>query len=141
MVLAEWVKISVVVDRVGGDRWDWRGFYLWVEIRMGFIEWVVGHDRGDRRGSWVLIEQWRSGGSWTLDFGFGLVGLVVVWWWCGGGDCGGWLRERETKTLVILLDWCGFDFAGFLLVIYGFCFGGVGGGWWAMRQGWFVWVL
>ena len=31
---------------------------------------------------------------------------------------------------MILLDWCGFDFARFLLVICGFCFGG--GGWWVM---------
>ena len=54
----------------------------------------------DRRGSWVFIEQWRSGGlwvlieqwiphGWTLDFGFGVVGLG----WCGGCDCGGWLKE------------------------------------------------
>ena len=61
--------------------------------------WFVGFDRyhgGDRRGSWVLIEHWRSGGSWglikqwiphgwTLDFGFGLVGLG----WFGRGCLGG----------------------------------------------------
>ena len=74
----EWVEIGVVVDRVGQDR---RGFCLWVEIHVGFVEWVVGHGSGDQRGSWVLIEQWRLGGSWTLDFRFELVGLVVVWWW------------------------------------------------------------
>ena len=38
-----------------------------------------------------------------LDFGFRMVGLWIlnsdwlVWWWCGGGDYGGWLRERERE--------------------------------------------
>ena len=61
----------------------------------------------DRRGSWVFIEQWRSGGSWvlieqwiphgwTVDFGFGLVGLG----WCGDGVVvvtvvGGWKSEKQ----------------------------------------------
>ena len=48
--------------------------------------------------------------------------MVMVWWVVERER----VRERETEILVILLDWCGFDFAGFLLVICGFCFGGGG---------------
>ena len=42
---------------------------------------------------WVCSIWWSK--LWTSDFGFELVGLVVVWWWHGGGDCGGRLKERN----------------------------------------------
>ena len=66
-----------------------RGLKGW--ISMGVLLWIS--DRVNLIG-WTLVGFWIPH-CWTLDFGFRLVGLVVVWWWCGGGDCGGWLKERN----------------------------------------------
>ena len=68
-----------------------------IDVVRGFWSaWFVGFDRVVR-GFW-LSSGFCMVGLWILDSDWLVwVGVVMVCWWCGGGDCGGWLREREIE--------------------------------------------